>query len=131
MDTPQISVAGGIAPGGSVVVGPFRWRPRFIGHECMFMEVTDDRDLSNIDARTFFPCAAGPTPDWRLVPFDNNLAQRNVAPVPGAGGKRGLLSAFRNRRFWVRNPFEKQVGWRSGRNSHRSGRARVACPAES
>ncbi|MDF3052361.1 MAG: hypothetical protein K0S19_466, partial [Geminicoccaceae bacterium] len=109
MDTPQITVAGGIAPGGSVVVGPFRWRPRFIGHECMFMEVTDDRDLSNIDARTFFPCATGPTPDWRLVPFDNNLAQRNVAPVPGGGGKRGLLSAFRNRRFWVHNPSDKQV----------------------
>jgi hypothetical protein len=109
MDTPQIVVAGGIAPGGSVVVGPFRWRPRSIGHECMLMEVTDDIDLSNIDARTFFPCAAGPTPDWRLIPFDNNLAQRNVAPVPGAGGKRGLLSAFHNRRLLVHNPSDKQA----------------------
>lgn len=111
MDTPQIVVANAIAPGGSAVVGPFRWRPRTVGHECMFMEVTttDDRDLSNIDARTFFPCAAGPTPDWRLVPFDNNLAQRNVAPVPGGGGKRGLLSGFQHRRFWVYNPADKQV----------------------
>jgi len=109
MDTPQLTVAGGIPSGGSMVVGPFRWTPRFIGHECMFMEVTADGDLSNIDTRTFFPCAAGPTPEWRLVPFDNNLAQRNVVPVPGGGGRRGLLSGFVNRRFLVRNPLEKQV----------------------
>src|SRR5215210_986693 len=69
-------MAGRLVPGGDAAAR---------GRECMFMEVTttDDRDLSNIDARTFFPCAAGPTPDWRLLPFDNNLAQRNVAPVPG------------------------------------------------
>jgi zinc metalloprotease ZmpB len=109
MNTPQITVAGGIPPGGSVVVGPFRWKPRSVGHECMFMEVSATGDLSNIDAGTFFPCAAGPTPEWRLVPFDNNLGQRNVAPVPGGGGIRGLLSAFLNRRFLVRNPFEQQV----------------------
>ena len=111
METPQLVVAAAIPPGGSAVVGPFRWRPHSVGHECMFMEVTttDDRDLSNIDARTFFPCAAGPTPDWRLVPYDNNIAQRNVAPVPGGGGKRGLLSGFRHRRFWVHNPADQQV----------------------
>lgn len=109
MLTPQIAVAGGIPAGGTIVVGPFRWQPRFVGHECMFMEASDDRDLSNIDARTFFPCATGPTPEWRLVPFDNNLGQRNVVPVAGAGGIRGLLSSFIKRRFLVRNPFEKQV----------------------
>jgi hypothetical protein len=75
----------------------------------MVMEVTADGDLSNIDTRTFFPCAAGPTPEWQLVPFDNNLAQRNVAPVPGGGGIRGLLSAFVNRRILVRNPSDNQV----------------------
>jgi len=109
MDTPQITVPGGIPANGSVVVGPFRWTPRVVGHECMFMEVSADADLSNIDQRTFFPCAVGPTPEWRLVPFDNNLAQRNVTPVPGAGGIRGLLSAFVNRRFLVRNPLENQT----------------------
>jgi hypothetical protein len=109
MDTPQIAVAGGIPAGGTVIVGPFRWTPRFVGHECMFMEVSATGDLSNIDPATFFPCATGPTPEWRLVPFDNNLGQRNVAPVPGAGSIRGLLTAFLRRRFIVRNPFEKQV----------------------
>lgn len=109
MLTPQIAVAGGIAPGGSVIVGPFRWQPRVVGHECMFMEVTADGDFSNIDPRTFFPCAAGPTPEWRLVPFDNNLAQRNVTPVPGAGGIRGILTAFVKRAFTVRNPLDGQA----------------------
>ncbi|MEU9117364.1 hypothetical protein AB0D04_37895 [Streptomyces sp. NPDC048483] len=109
MDTPQIAVPGGIPANGSVLVGPFRWRPRTPGHESMFMEVSADGDLSNIDARTFFPCAAGPTPEWRLVPFDNNIAQRNVAPVPGGGGLRGLLAGFVGRTFVVRNPFDRPV----------------------
>ncbi|CAM5404635.1 hypothetical protein [Streptomyces aurantiogriseus] len=116
MDTAQIAVPGGIPPGGSTVVGPFRWRPGTVGHECMFMEVSAAGDLSNIDPGTFFPCAAGPTAEWRLVPFDNNLAQRNVAPVPGGGGLRGLLSGFVNRSFTVRNPL--------------SGEARITLKAE-
>jgi len=49
------------------------------------MEVSADGDFSNIDPRTFFPCAIGPTQEWQLVPFDNNLGQRNVAPVAGTG----------------------------------------------
>ncbi|OKI25090.1 hypothetical protein [Streptomyces sp. CB03911] len=109
MDIAQISVPGGVPAGGSAVVGPFRWRPQSIGHECMFMEVSANGDPSNIDPATFFPCAAGPTAEWRLVPFDNNLAQRNVAPVAGGGGLRGLLSSFVERRFTVRNPFDHQV----------------------
>jgi len=51
------------------------------------------------------PCAAGPTPHWRLVPFDNNIGQRNVAPVAGGGGLTGLAASFDPRRFWVNNPY--------------------------
>lgn len=109
MDTPQLTVAGGIAPGASVVVGPFRWTPRFVGHETMFMEVSADGDFSNIDSRTFYPCANGSTADWQLIPFDNNLAQRSVAPVAGGSGLRGLLSSFISRRLTVKNPLEKQA----------------------
>ena len=36
-------------------------------------------------------------------------AQRNVAPVPGGGGLRGLLSGFVNRRFMVRNPLRGEA----------------------
>ena len=105
--TAQIAVPGGIAPGATVVVGPFRWKPRVVGHECMLAHVSADGDFSNLDARTFFPCATGPTPEWRVVPFDNNIGQRNVAPVPGGGGRRGLISGFLGRTFLVRNPFER------------------------
>ena len=85
MDTRELNVAGGIPPGGNVVVGPFSWTPRNVGKETILMEVSADGDFSNIDPRTFFPCATGPTPEWQLVPFDNNLGQRNVAPVAGSG----------------------------------------------
>jgi hypothetical protein len=109
MDTAQITVPGGIPPNGSTVVGPFLWKPGVVGHECMFMEVSAAGDLSNIDPSTFYPSSVGPTAEWRLVPFDNNLAQRNVAPVPGGGGLRGLISGFVNRRFMVRNPLSGEA----------------------
>ena len=146
MDTPQIAVPGGIPPGGSVVVGPFQWTPHVVGHECMFMEVSAKGDLSNIDPATFFPCAAGPMPEWRLVPFDNNLAQRNVVPVAGAGGLRGLLSSFLDRRFTVRNPLDRQArievrvelppflaerGWRGGLDRREGGVSLSLAPGAS
>ncbi|HKG48408.1 MAG TPA: hypothetical protein VKB02_16845 [Pyrinomonadaceae bacterium] len=105
MLTPQLTVAS-IPSGGEVTVGPFKWRPMVVGHECMFMEVSVAGDRSNIDPLTFFPSATGPTPEWRVVPFDNNIGQRNVAPVAAGGGLRGLLSSFIGRKFKVRNPSE-------------------------
>jgi hypothetical protein len=105
MDTPSITVAGTIAPGATVLVGPFQWTPTEIGHECMLMAVSATGDLSNADPASGLPCAAGPTPHWRLVPFDNNIAQRNVAPVAGGGGLRGLIASFDPRRFWMNNPY--------------------------
>lgn len=98
-----------IVAGGSAVIGPFTWTPEFIGHECMLMAASADGDLSNIDSATSLPCAAGPTPHWRLVPFDNNLGQRNVAPVAGGGGSGGLLESLTQRRFTAKNPFERPV----------------------
>ena len=53
------------------------------------------------------PCAAGPTPHWRLVPFDNNIGQRNVAPVAGGGGITGLKASLKGRRFWANNPYDR------------------------
>jgi hypothetical protein len=108
MLTPQLTVAN-IPSGGEVIVGPFRWKPRHVGHECMFMEVSAPGDRSNIDPLTFFPSATGPTPEWRVVPFDNNIGQRNVAPVAAGGGVRGLLSSFVGRKFKVRNPLDREA----------------------
>lgn len=99
-DTPQLS-ASNIAPGGEVIVGPFQWTPAIAGHECLLAMVDADGDLSNANNIT----GAQSIPHWRLVPFDNNIAQRNVKPVPGGGGLIGLSEAMKNIRFWVTNPF--------------------------
>ena len=96
-----------IGPGGTVFVGPFEWTPTVVGHECLLATATTPGDLSNIDAASGLPCALGPTPHWRLVPYDNNMGQRNVAPV--AGTTLGLIASFKKRRFWAQNPFEKRV----------------------
>ena len=109
MTTAQVNVAGSIPPGGSAVAGPFQWTPEVEGHECLLMAASATGDPSNIDPGSALPCAAGPTPEWRLVPFDNNLGQRNVAPVAGGGGLKGLLASFHRRRFWVKNPFDRRV----------------------
>ena len=72
---------GSIPSGGSAIVGPFVWTPQFLGHGCMLMIASADGDLPNTDPSAGLPCATGPTPHWRLVPFDNNLGQRNVTTV--------------------------------------------------
>ena len=108
MSTPQLNVPD-IASGGSVVAGPFTWVPTEVGHECMLMEVSCAGDRSNIDILGGLPCAFGPTAHWRLIPFDNNLAQRNVAPVAAGGGITGLSASFRDRVFFANNPFDRLV----------------------
>jgi zinc metalloprotease ZmpB len=85
-----------------VVAGPFKWTPNInaYGHDCMLMVVKADGDASNVDNFT-----AGETvPEWRLVPNDNNVGQRNVVPVAGGGGERGLMASFDGVSFFVGNP---------------------------
>ena len=106
MTTPQLIVPGGVPAGGSVVVGPFDWTPTVAGHECLLVYANATGDLSNADALSGLPCAAGPTPHWWLVPFDNNLGQRNVAPVAGGGGIKGLVGSLQGRHFWANNPYD-------------------------
>ncbi len=103
MTTPQLP--GGSLPGGDVaetVVGPFTWTPviNAYGHDCLIMIVTADGDPSNADT---FTGGGGPViPEWRLVPHDNNVAQRNVYPVPALSG--GLEAALDGAWFKVGNP---------------------------
>jgi zinc metalloprotease ZmpB len=91
-----------VAPNDSaeIVVGPFEWTPTHVGHECMLMVVSADGDASN----TAQIAAADSIPEWRLVPNDNNVAQRNVAPVPGTGTS-GLVAEFHRLEFELKNPF--------------------------
>lgn len=103
MTTAQINVPGALASAGSTIVGPFGWTPETVGHECLMMAVSAAGDLANTET------AAGPIPEWWLVRNDNNIAQRNVAPVPAGGGGLNLAAAFRGRRFWANNPYDKPV----------------------
>jgi len=70
--TPELAAAGPVPPGGETVVGPFSWTPQLGGVVCLLASASADGDLSNADT------VNGAIPNWRLVPFDNNLAQRNV-----------------------------------------------------
>ena len=101
MDTPELP-AGSIPSGGETIAGPFEWIPEVEGHECLLASVSADDDSSNADT------VHGPIPHWRLVPFDNNIGQRNVAPVPGGDGD-ALTRAFDRRSFWVNNPYDRSV----------------------
>ena len=79
LSTPQLAATGPIAPGDSTVLGPFAWTPDFVGHDCLLMLADATGDAAN-DANV-----AGPIARSRFVPFDNNIAQRDVAPVAGDG----------------------------------------------
>jgi hypothetical protein len=100
MNTSQLAAAD--VPGnnaGEITVGPFEWVPTHVGHECIFMIVSATGDSSNVNS-----IAAGDSmPEWRLVPNDNNIGQRNVYPVSG-GGTSGLTSDFNRLSFQLKNP---------------------------
>jgi hypothetical protein len=104
MTTTQLTVPN-IAPGGEVTVGPFSWTPSQPDHECLLMVASANGDPSNIDV--FAPGES--IPEWRLVPHDNNIGQRNVHPVPAAGGAAGIAAVLDGRNFTVRNPFDRRV----------------------
>lgn len=91
-DTPSLSVAN-IAAGGEYVFGPFPWTPAHVGHECVFAIAECDNDR----AVTQNLLGSDLVAHADLVPFDNNIAQRNLNPTAAEGKmKRG---------FWVSNPF--------------------------
>jgi zinc metalloprotease ZmpB len=67
---------------GSVRVGPFLWTPQIVDHECLLAIVSGSSDPSIADDVK----AKGPVDHWKLVRFDNNVGQRNVAPYSSTGG---------------------------------------------
>ena len=100
MTTAQLA-APNVAPnnGAEEIVGPFKWTPTQLGHECMFMIVSANADPSNVSN-----FSAGETiPEWRLVPHDNNIGQRNVTPVPFKNDKE-WMKAIGKLRFTLKNP---------------------------
>jgi hypothetical protein len=108
MTTTQLS-AGTLQPNDTEekVVGPFEWTPvvNAWGHDCMMMIVSATGDPSNVDNFT----AGEYVEDWRLVPNDNNVGQRNVTLAPGGGGKKGLMDGLHGKGFWLGNPGRKSA----------------------
>ncbi|MGE5212979.1 MAG: hypothetical protein ACM3NN_04710, partial [Nitrospirota bacterium] len=108
MTTTQLS-AGTLQPNDAEekVVGPFEWTPvvNTWGHDCMMMIVSATGDPSNVDNFT----AGEYVEDWRLVPNDNNVGQRNVTLAPGGGGKKGLMAGLDGKGFWIGNPGRREA----------------------
>ena len=75
MSTPHVNAANPIVSGGHVVLGPFQWTPAHSGNGCMLMVATANGDPSIVENIWIEGLTI---PNWRLVPFDNNIAQRNV-----------------------------------------------------
>ena len=92
-----------VAAGGAaeVVVGPFEWVPNenVHGHDCVLMIASTDGDPSNVVHFT----GSESVQEWRLVPNDNNVGQRNVTIVPGGGGREALVSSLTDAVFVAGN----------------------------
>jgi zinc metalloprotease ZmpB len=84
-----------------VVVGPFEWVPNenVHGHDCVLMIASTDGDPSNVEHIT----GSESVQEWRLVPNDNNIGQRNVNIVPGGGGPEALVTSLRDAVFVAGN----------------------------
>ncbi|MGQ0541661.1 MAG: hypothetical protein ACT4O9_07415 [Blastocatellia bacterium] len=73
-------------------VGPVDWDPNInaYGHDCILMIASVAGDPSNVDNFT----GTESIQEWRLVPHDNNVGQRNVTVVPGGGGMEALIASL-------------------------------------
>jgi zinc metalloprotease ZmpB len=61
-------------------------------------------------SRSSLPHTSGDSiPEWRLVPNDNNIGQRNVYPISG-GGTSGFAADFDQLQFMMKNPMLTTVG---------------------
>lgn len=90
--------------GNEVIVGPFAWtpNPNVYGHDCLLAIVETGADPSNVNN-----LEPGQTiQEWRLVPHDNNIGQRNVQLVPGESGE-ALLASMDGVVFFAGNNFNK------------------------
>lgn len=73
LQTAQLQVAGPVLPNGSTVVGPFQWLPAFQTGNGVLMVASNVEDPSILDNPVIQNKQLG---NWRLVPMDNNIAQR-------------------------------------------------------
>jgi hypothetical protein len=106
MTTASLPGPASLASGANAMVGPFEWTPNTVGHECMLMIVSATGDRSVVDSPGGTVTGAS-IPHWRLVPFDNNIAQRNVAPVSGSRSEL-LVESLAHRVFWIAHPEEEK-----------------------
>lgn len=92
---------------GEVQVGPFEWEPNInaYGHDCVLMIASVAGDPSNIDNFT----GTESIQEWRLVPHDNNVGQRNVSVVPGAGGGEALFGSLNDAFFMAGNNLNRRA----------------------
>ena len=102
MTTAQLAVPN-IAPnnGAELTVGPFKWTPAHVGHECVFMVASATGDPSSVSNLS----AGESISEWRLVPHDNNIGQRNLSPVPFINLNK-LAAAFESLGFTLKNPLQ-------------------------
>ncbi len=97
LTTPSIAANNG----AEMVLGPFEWLPNenVYGHDCLLIIASTAGDPSNV---VHF-AAAESIEEWRLVPNDNNVGQRNVTIVAGGGGGEALLSSMNDAPFLAGN----------------------------
>lgn len=88
-------------------VGPFEWDPNInaYGHDCVLMIASVAGDPSNVDNFT----GTESIQEWRLVPHDNNVGQRNVSVVPGEGGGEALMAALDGAFFMAGNNLNRRA----------------------
>lgn len=90
-----------------VTVGPFEWEPNInaYGHDCVLMIASVAGDPSNIDNFT----GTETIQEWRLVPNDNNVGQRNVTVLPGEGGSEALMASLDGAFFMAGNNLNRKA----------------------
>jgi Peptidase family M28 len=84
----QLVVTDPVPPGGAVRVGPLTWTPAIVDHECLLAVASTAGDRSVAEV------VAGELNHGLLVRYDNNVGQRNVAPVMSVPGGTSKVSLW-------------------------------------
>ena len=90
----ELPLGAAIAPGASARIGPFTWTPAIVDHECLIAIVSVPGDSAVPDV------IASELNHGLLVRYDNNVGQRNVAPVMSVPGGKQKVS------LWARGGVE-------------------------
>lgn len=105
MKTDSMQISEELQSKKEIVVGPIEWIPELDEGENVMVSVSCEEDLSNIDL------IDRSIPNWLLIPFDNNIAQRDLSSQPSlvSQGNKETENSSIIQKILIKNPYSHPI----------------------